>query len=724
MKLRTKKTIDKVDIIYLEKLLKGVEFKKTYAGQKLVWAALIPAAFDIEATRQFMYIWTFSIKNVTIIGYTWDDYRKLLEMLKIVLCLGVKTKTVKHRNGEVEDKHSAPYVLPIFIHNLIYEYSFMKHEFEFEKPFFKDALKKKKLDDGTFIELPQRNPLCLVNEDFFYIDSYKVCPKSLEKLAKAYCTLRKTHDLDYNIDRNCEDAKHLTEEELTYCIRDTQILVEFAEFVIENYFKKNGRLPLTQNQIVKQIITNSHKSIGTEEEDKVIRSMTMTQEQYLLVRRDGFRGGICGSSERDFQGEVIYGDETSAYFSAIMHGYYPISRYRDITAKVKTVEDIDRQASIKCCQMKLKFYNLETKSKTFKLESKDNVIRWMPDGSAPRKDKKGKIIAEDREVIRRSVKVDSSNHIWKAVCISTSMTEIDWELYKKCYIWDKVEILHFEAAQRGELPDYIKKAAIELYIEKASLKKAGIKGPKYESAKTLVSNIFGCIVKKLQDDLVKGPEANWWADQLDNILKPQWGTYITAHARKVLVDMILKLGKNWLYSDTDSVFFIKTPETVRILEEYNIQQKMKNAEICKRYNLDFNLFDDLGCFDGDSLHIIHFKTLGPKCYMYMTTDDDDPFKFVMSGIADKYFWEAYDKKFKERTEKDVFDFFESDTEIEYVRKKLVFVDKETTEVINGIEMTSKSGAIVEDDPIKGSLRDVGLKLALEKALDKTTDKRI
>ena len=253
------------------------------------------------------------------------------------------------------------------------------------------------------------------------------------------------------------------------------------------------------------------------------------------------------------------------------------------------------------------------------------------------------------------------------------------------------------------------------------MKKAGIKGPKYESAKTLVSNIFGCIVKKLQDDLIKSPEAKWWADQLDNIIKPQWGVYVTDHARKVLIDLIVKLGDAWLYSDTDSLFFVKTAATEKLLEEYNFSQKAKNAAMCQRYNLDFNLFDDLGCFDSDSKHIIHFKTLGPKAYIYMTADEE--FKFVMSGISEKYFWEAYDKVYDERTEEHVFEFFESDTQIVYKRKKLVYVDEETTEVINDMTMTSKSGAIVKEETIIGSLRDINTKIALEKMLIKAVDKR-
>ena len=113
LNIRSHTTIDKVDVIRLERLLKDIEFKTSYVGTKLMWIALVPVGFDIEATRQFMYLWTLSIKNLTIVGYTWDEYRNLLAMINNVLNLGVRkytvghrgtayTKTVKHKDGTVE----------------------------------------------------------------------------------------------------------------------------------------------------------------------------------------------------------------------------------------------------------------------------------------------------------------------------------------------------------------------------------------------------------------------------------------------------------------------------------------------------------------------------------------------------------------------------------------------------------------------------------------------
>lgn len=711
MKLTQKLTIDKLDTIRLEKLLKDTKFKATWVGPNLVNCALVPCGFDIETTRQFMYIWTFSIKNLTIIGYTWDDYKKLLDMLQQVLKLGKHITEVHHRKdnkdgkwkaGDVTEEISAPFILPIFIHNLVFEYSFMKSEFSYENVFCLDK--------------DNRNPLYLLDEHFLYIDSHKVVPKKLADVAKAYCTTQKAvGDLDYTIDRNTDDAKNLSNEELKYCVCDTRILVELAEFIFNNYFIPYGRLPLTQNQIVKAAIHKKHLDMDKDEKeklDKVVKDQTISQLVYKLVRRDGFRGGFCGSSGRDVIADIIYGDEASAYFSAIMHGYYPCTRYTDITDRVHTEKEINRHCKVKCCQMRLKIYNLRCKTKFIKYESLKKVVRFLEDGTRPltRKEK------------RDCIKVNKQQKIVSAQCIGVSLNEIDWELYKKLYTWDKVEVIHFETAVRGELPKYVIDAAIEFYTKKATLKKAGIRDARYESAKVLVSNIFGAMVQKVSDELVDGDKDTWLAEMLDEELKPQWGCYVSSHARKVLIDLILALGPNtWLYSDTDSVYFIKTDKTMEILEKYNIEQKAKNKAMCEKYSLDYNIFDDLGCFDGDSKHIVHFKTLGPKSYLYMEADGS--YHFVMSGIPEEYFWAAYDAKYDERTEEQVFEFFEANTEITYIRKKLKFVDEETTEVINSMTMTSKSGAIIVEEKIVGELCTVVEKIAAESAIREMEDRR-
>lgn len=684
--MKLKLMIEKLDKVYIndvnvdliKKIVGPVDFQPIHVCQKYTYMTLVPCGFDIEAWKDNMYIWTCTIRNTTVIGYTWEDFTNLLNTIAKALDLGKHIKDViKHRDGTIEYVETAPYVMPIMIHNYKYEYAFMMHQYDME---------------SFFIDEKEHNPLYSIYDDsFVFIDSYKLYPMKLAEVAKAYTKTQKAvGDLDHTVEHTVDDAKNFTEKELNYCICDTKILSELASYTYRTYVETLGRLPLTQNMIVRYIIEDEYNKMNISDEDKKkIKNLTLSQKEYWFVRYEGFRGGYCASSCCDEKGRICYGDETSAYMTAIIHGYYPMEKYRDCLILPKTEKEIDEKAKKYCCQMKIKFYNIRCKGdKRVKYESKRNVVRYMPDGSKPRTNKNGTVIAEDSKVLKATIKTNEQGKIWKAGCISVSITEIDWDIYKKVYEWDRIEVLKFETAKRGPLPDYIKLAAIKLYEKKAKLKKAGkTHCSDYISAKTLVSNIFGCIVKKLDKDLITGDEKKYLATQLDNILKPQWGVYVTAHARSILVNMILSLDADtWLYSDTDSIYYIWTENNERIIKYYNHIMKIKNKQMCNLYGLDYELFDDLGCWDDDSVKIKRFKSLGAKAYLYIT--EDNKYKLVLAGIPEEYFWASYDKKYSIRDEKHIFDFFEKETTIEYHRSKLDYTDK---------------GCIIKDDTITGPL---------------------
>ena len=731
-----RRTINMVDTKLLKNLKKDYEFKCTKTGfknTKVVNAAIIPCGFDIESYKQYMYIWTFSICDLTIIGYTWEDFRHLLNMLKEAFDLGIKVKETKHRDGTVSKKTKAPKVLFIFIHNLKYEWSFMHDEIKItEKPFYFDKSEKNPLN--AFIE-----------DSFILVDSYKLFPMSLEEVAKAYTKTQKTHDLDYSKPRNIDDAKNLSDKELDYCCNDTKILVELAAFVFNTYFLPYGKMPYTQNQMVKLVIKdsfNQEMAKVTKEEKadyiKMLNRLTLNQAQYKLGRRDAFRGGSCASSyaETEVNDEIEYHDLTSAYCASICHDYYPMSAPSKPSMPIYAMDDdiIDYYCSRFCCQMRVKIYGLISKGdKFFKYETYHNVVPYMPDGSAPRKGNR-----EDRKIINRSIEVDQANHIWKAACIVTSLTEIDWSIYKKIYSWDKIEVLDFMYETRGDLPDYIKKAALNLYGKKSKLKKEGkTSSSEYISAKTLVSNVFGAMVQQVDKELVEGSEKAWLHNMLDQILKPLWGVYVAAHTRRKLVNTILALGKDyWLYSDTDSIYNIKNiHKTTKVFIDYDNRTRLKNAILCDKYGLDYKIYDDLGCWDNENrrhLSIKRFKTLGPKQYIYFYTDDKNKggaWKIVLAGISEEYFWEAYAKEHpvckiadKETEINRILDFFEKSTKITYKRNRMIF-KHDTTDIVNGEKVYCKDGAVIEESTIEGTIGTVSEAVAMLALADEMDDTR-
>ena len=717
-KIRISKRIffDDLTVDILKEEAGEFEFKYTYVGDdetKNAYVALIPCGFDIEAYEQFMYIWTFTFNDLTVIGYTWEEFNVLLNMIKEALSLGREVKHIKHRDGTKEDKLLANKILPVYIHNLRYEYSFMKHEVSFNKPSFMDS--------------SERNPMYLIaNQSILIIDSAKVFPMKLEAVAKAYCVTQKTHDLDYTVPRNIIDAKRLSDKELNYCCCDTRILAELMRYYFENHFCVYDRLALTQNQMVKAVIKHRFNEVKDKDLVNKIKSMYITQDQYLFIRDEGFRGGYCASSkgENDKNEKVGYVDLTSAYLRSILHNDFPISGYEQAEEEGEELKElIGYYCERFCCQMSIIFKSLKAKgNKLIKLESKDNVSPLLPGNKVP-------VTRAEKTQARKSIITNDSGRITYAECILVSLTEIDWELYNKVYEWEDFEILSLIYANKGPLPDYIKEAAIELYEKKAKLKKAGkTHSPEYFSAKTLVSNIFGAMVQRYDKYLFELTSEQFKGKTMDKILKPQWGVYVTAHVRKILIDIILEIGKEyWLYTDTDSVYFILNEHTRLVIARHNAKMKLKNALLCQKYNLDFRIFDDLGCFDDEhsnDLTIYHFKTIGSKAYIYYYTDKDHPngdYKLVLAGIPEEDFWKSYYAQYKELKEEYVFAFFKNTANITFHRKKVQYVDEPTEMIINGVKCVSKSGCKIVEETINGKLTTVQEITAIEEAFNEMED---
>ena len=87
------------------------------------------------------------------------------------------------------------------------------------------------------------------------------------------------------------------------------------------------------------------------------------------------------------------------------------------------------------------------------------------------------------------------------------------------------------------------------------------------------------LTKQGQDDEDKENALNKYYRSYNNFMPYQYAIYTTAHARDALFTMIECVGyDNFLYCDTDSVFYIETPENKIRMDEY--------AEQCRQRAID------------------------------------------------------------------------------------------------------------------------------------------
>lgn len=671
-----------------------VEWKCTQTATKPYNCALVPMSFDIETTNEYMYIWTFSIYDRTYYGYTFFDLKVLMGLIRQAIGLG-KVK--------VGDKKKATRVVPVFVHNFgAFEWHFIKEELKITDKFLRGSEYDEKgnpLDPDAMF--------AVAYDSFLFVDSMQICPKmSLEDLAKIYCKTQKTHDLDYKVARNHEDAKHLSNEEMDYCCNDTLILTEFAEYVFDAYFKKYDKLPMTQNQIVSSAITKAFEAERLSiSDDKALKALKdfyddefLDQKTYRFIREYGFRGGYCGSSYRYFKGRVGYGDLDAAYTFAVVHCYYPRGRYTPIKDPSLWKTFINTH----CCQLKVRFTNLRAKEKWLLYDMKHHVFT------------KNRIECDDSGKVSRVY----------GTCI-VSLNEIHLKMYKLLYDWDNMEVLELKIADRGQLPKPVIEAILNFYKEKSVLKKSCKEDTQeYKRVKTLPSTVSGAMAKRVYGkDLDVLSRVDWYTKYHGIKLRPQWGCYVTAHVRKIIVEMILKLGyANWLYSDTDSIYYVWSEETQAMFDEYNKKVRKMNHDFCKENGYSYLVLCDLGTFDDKRrkhFRIDEFITTGAKSYAYHYYDDKHPegkYEIVMAGIPDeavKEAWKESGLSFEE--------FFCSPYQkIKFTRKTSKVVHN-TKAIINGEEMVCKCGVRIKEDPIEGTIRMIKNKLAFEAWQDKVND---
>lgn len=109
----------------------------------------------------------------------------------------------------------------------------------------------------------------------------------------------------------------------------------------------------------------------------------------------------------------------------------------------------------------------------------------------------------------------------------------------------------------------------------------------------------------------------------------QYGIYTTAHARKALFDLIASVGyENFLYCDTDSIFYLKTEETEKAVAKYN--EKIKERALEAGAYIDDNI---LGVATAEP-EIRAFRGLHAKCYAIEEKNKKGEFelKVIIAGI--------------------------------------------------------------------------------------------
>lgn len=597
----------------------------------------VPASLDIETTSFMdgedkcacMYIWMFGINGNVIIGREWADILKMFDTI------------VEHLGLSPERQ------LPVYVHNLAFEFQFIRKRFEWSRVF---AIENRRPVEAVTV----------TGIDFkcSYILSGYALGKLDDELQK-YHVEKMEGDLDYSLFRHSKTP--MTEKELKYCENDVRVVMAYIQEQIEKERtdkEPNGnitKIPLTKTGYVRRYCRDaclyankSHKkgSWKFRNYHELMEGMTIADEVEYKRLKEAFQGGFTHANAY-YSGitvpDVASYDFGSSYPYVMVSEMFPMSKGRIV--KIHSLEEFEGYLKRYCCLFTADF---------------DNIMNTLPYENP---------ISYSRCNVRGKYTIDNGRVVW-ADHLATTLTEQDWAIIRYAYTWDHVTIGEFRIYDKGYLPTDFVKAILKLYSDKTTLK--GVKGKEIEYlfSKGLLNATYGMAVTDIiRDDHIYTADHEWKeeAANVEESLKTYneskrrflfypWGVWVTAYARRNLFTGIFEFGKDYVYSDTDSVKVRNYENHLEYIERYNQGCRLKLEAACKYHSIPFDMVEPLtqkgkkkllGVWEFEGIYK-RFKTLGAKRYMVQYSDDDkenwlevadgsfSPLAITVSGVNKKF----------------------------------------------------------------------------------------
>lgn len=563
------KWFEEIDYDYIQGLLRGLDIAPIRnRGKRALRYVKLYSGFDIETTtlqnhHAYMYVWQMSFNGKVVMGRRWNEFKQLISWVKSVLSLRETTRVI------------------VWIANINFEFQFMRKHFQIT-----DSFAKSKRELLYFV----------VDGCIEFRDCLAVSGGNLAYLARNFCTTQKlVGELDYSKERSSQTP--LTDKEITYCVNDVVILSEYSKYIFDTYITPQKFVPLTKTGILRREIK---KGVPRDVYD-VVSNCYPDEELYTWLMQYVFNGGVTHAN-RKFVGKVLEHtggvDITSSYPHVMLSRYYPVGRLREVPPG-----DLGKYLGTHCCIFDATFTNIKATT-THSIISKHKA----------------------RGLVRG---VFDNGRLIRAGAVRLGLTEVDYGTLSHFYEWDSCTVHKAYVTKRGKLPKYLIQPIANAYVKKHELKEKGLANTTdYMMAKIKVNSGYGVTVTRLPTSELKySSTANEWVTEpkpFDEAIKnafllPQWGVYVTAHARASLLGMIAKRPDDVVYYDTDSIKMLDYQAYKPYVDEYNRRIEHENKEACCYYNIPYEVFRDIGTFDTDYEECMKFKTLGAKRYVYTDT---------------------------------------------------------------------------------------------------------
>lgn len=578
----------------------GVRKKAKYYNVSCAFDIEVSSFYENDEKRACMYIWMLGLGGYCIIGRTWIEFRQALS--KIVDYLGLSNKLC----------------LPIYVHNLSYEFQFIKDMFEWNAVFAID----------------ERKPnYCRTIDGIEFRCSYQLSGYSLAMVGKnltKYKVRKLEGDLDYNKIRHSKTP--LTDEEMAYCVHDVLVVMAYIQECIDVEGDVT-KIPNTKTGYVRRAVKRNCLGTGNRKNRNwmyrdMISGLKLEPDEYLQLRR-AFQGGFTHASA--FHSNVTLHDVdsydfTSSYPTVMLCEKFPMSTSKRVD--VNNRKELNHYLHNYCCLFDVTFINLQPKQM---YEDYISVSRCA-------------------SLINQTV---NNGRVVSADMLTTTITEQDFMIINKLYEWEKMRVSNFRIYEKRYLPYKFVESILQFYEDKTQLKDVKGKEVEYMQAKANLNSLYGMAVTDIVRDEITYDE-EWKSTKPDlkeaierynkskaRFLFYPWGVWVTAYARKNLFTGICSCKMDYVYSDTDSLKILHGEKHKEYIEKYNeiitkmLEQAMKYQEIPierTRPKTIEGIEKPIGVWDYEG-HYKTFKTLGAKRYIWMK--DSGEMQMTVAGLNKK-----------------------------------------------------------------------------------------
>lgn len=534
--------------------------------------------------RSCMYEWTFSINEYVYYGRTWEELKIFIEKLE----------------------YYNPHKKILFIHNLGFEFQYIKSEFDFENVM---ARKSHKVMRAFFSDF-----------NFELRCTYFMSNCKLEKLPDVFGldVHKMVGDLDYTKIRT--PATKLTNKELGYCENDCLVIYKYIKRELETY-KRVDKIPLTSTGHVRRELKELVEK-DYDYKDRVYKAINTNPHIYNLLQ-DAFMGGYTHAN-------WIYADEilenidswdfTSSYPYVLVSHKYPATEFKQ--CKIKNIKQMSSRFAyllvVRFTNIKSKYYNnfiSASKCRNIKGARYDN----------------GRIMYADS--------------------IEMTLTDVDFRFILESHKIKEYEILESYFSLYDYLPKTFIEFVLKKYENKTKFKDVKGKEIEYMLEKNKYNAIYGMsVTNTIRDEVTYDNKEGWNERPLSNeeiieclqsekkkcFLSFAYGVWVTAYARNNLLKNVIKLDKYVVYCDTDSIKLLQGYD-INIIKEYNNFVKKKIEFVANKFNIHIEKFAPkdvkgkehmLGLFDNDA-HYDKFITQGAKKY---AVEEDGKIKITVAGV--------------------------------------------------------------------------------------------